>query len=85
MLYTLRKLIYQKYGEQKFALGCELVSRWVNFELRGISPKRVNRWTQQRVVDLCNAESGTNISFYYEEAEALRQLFGLQSINQLYN
>lgn len=84
-IYTLRQLMYQKYKEKKFALGCELVARWVNFELRDIPVKRIPRWTQQHVVDMCNQYTIHSRSFYYEEAEALRKIFGLSNINQLYN
>jgi hypothetical protein len=82
-VYTLRHLIYQKYGEQKFALGCELISRWVKFELRGLDKKLISKWTPEKVNHLCNATK-LNSDLVYEEAEALRQIFGLSSINQLY-
>jgi hypothetical protein len=32
--YRLRQLIIEKYGEDKFETGCELVARWVTHELR---------------------------------------------------
>ena len=83
-VYTLRQLMYKKYTEAKFATGCEIVARWVNFELHDVPAKKFQRWTQQHVVDLCNQIRSPTHEFYYEEAEALRQIFGLQTINQLY-
>jgi hypothetical protein len=39
LYYRLRELIYAKYSPQKFATGCELVARWVNFEIKDIPKK----------------------------------------------
>lgn len=91
-VYTLRSLIYTKYGEQKFALGCELVARWVKFEMRGCEKLQQRRcWSQELVLILCNLShaswlynANTEQWLSFEEAEALRQLFGLPTINQLY-
>lgn len=78
--YRLRHLIYQKYGEDKFALGCELVARWVRLDIDSSGV----RWTAPMVLQLCNATTKSNYPLYPNEGEALRRLFGLNSIEELF-
>ena len=81
--YRLRELIYQKYGESKFALGCEIVGRWVTYDTKDIHSSRIKLWTADYVNKMCNTSTGSNLT--YEEAESLRQLFGLKTIEDLYH
>ena len=74
--------MYKKYGAAKFSVGCIMIANWVNFELRNIPVSKVKKWNAGKVNQMCNALSEE--SMVYEEAEALRQIFGLQSINDLY-
>lgn len=81
--YRLRELIYQKYGEAKFALGCEIVGRWVSYDTKDIRSGKVKKWDADYVQLMCNTVTGSNMT--YEEAESLRQLFGLLTVDDLYN
>lgn len=81
--YRIRELIYAKYGESKFALGCEIVGRWVRYDTKDIQSGKINEWNAEYVQQMCNTVTGSNMT--YEEAESLRQLFGLSSVDDLYN
>lgn len=81
--YRLRELIYLKYGEAKFALGCEIVSRWVSYDIKDIRSGKLKKWNADHVQLMCNTVTGSNMT--YEEAESLRQLFGLSTVDDLYN
>ena len=72
--------MYVKYGIQKYAIGCEIVARWVNHDIRGT---KLQPWTADYTDWVCNTYNPVAIVF--EEAEALRVLFGLNSINDLYS
>jgi hypothetical protein len=76
--YRLQQLIYQKYGIDRYALGCEIVARWVQFETRD------KQFTMEWIAAVCNAKDISEVDLYEPEAEALRQLFGLQSTEELY-
>lgn len=78
-LYSLRELMYAKYGESRFALGCEIVARWVSVE-RGVK----TLWDAEKVLKMCNTGASWSLPLYPAEAEALRKLFGLASTEQLY-
>ncbi len=67
----LKELIVQKYGEEKFAFACEIVSQWVMFECKG------HTWfTPEKVQQLCCARSESEIIIFPEEWNALHRLFG---------
>lgn len=78
----LRELMYAKYGEAKFALGCEIVSRWMLFSLRA-RPCLGQIWTAGYVLDICNLIN-TSPTLTVFEGEALRKLFGLPTTDDLY-
>jgi hypothetical protein len=78
MKYTLKQLLYEKYGEERFSIACEITARWVQFETKN---KHFNvEWIQQ----LCNACDISEVEIYSPAAEALRKLFGLKTIDELY-
>ncbi|MDP1763450.1 MAG: hypothetical protein Q8L07_06125 [Sediminibacterium sp.] len=70
--------MYKKYSVQKFALGCEIVARWVRHATGN------SIWTSIRVEMMCNITYSMQLPLFKEEAEALRKLFGLQSITELF-
>jgi len=72
--------MYVKYGIQKYAIACEIVARWVNHDIRGT---KLQPWTASYTDWVCNTCKPVAIGF--EEAKALRVLFGLNSINDLYS
>lgn len=76
-IYTIQQLIIAKYGQEKFALGCEFVARWLNTCKQGY-------WCGNDILTMC-----TTADYQFKllpiEAEELRKLFGLQSIEQLYS
>lgn len=75
-MYSLKSLMYKKYGEEKYALACEIVSRWVRFETKDARHNSI--W----VNDMANATS--NFELTMDVAEALRKLFGLKSTEELF-
>jgi len=73
--YCLSKLIVEKYGYAKYAIGCEIVARWVTHDTK-------ENWTLEKVLSMCSTEQGLPLT--PAEAEALRRLFGLKSIMDIY-
>lgn len=77
-IYKTKQLMCEKYGEDRFALACEIVSRWLLF------------YTKKKVYDsiwverMCNAHKYSEIELTHEVAEALRKLFGLKSYEELF-
>lgn len=71
--YKLRQLIYNKYGEEKFAIGCKIVARWVSFETKtNVSAQKVLAW--------CNKKNWEDAPFMvYIEFKALSRLFNLNN------
>ncbi len=49
-IYRIKELIYEKYGEHRFALGCEIVARWMAFETK-------KPWTHHDVLSLCHCDN----------------------------
>ena len=45
---SLRVLMYEKYGEDRFALACEIVSRWMRFETKD------DMYSMEWVQKMCN-------------------------------
>jgi Fe2+ or Zn2+ uptake regulation protein len=77
-MYTLKKLMYEKYGEDRFALACEIVSRWVRFETKNQEHDAI--W----ICRMCNAHADSEFDLPQDVAEALRRLFGLKTIEELF-
>jgi hypothetical protein len=75
-LYGLRQLITNKYGEDKFGVGCLIVAMFVGH-------KSEHKWTRQMVEDICNSKKYDS-EITVADAERFKQLFGLHSIDQLY-
>lgn len=78
MKYTLKQLMFEKYGEDRFSLACEIVARWVQFETKQ------KHFTKEWVEKICNASDISDAEIYMPAAEALRRLFGLRTIEQLF-
>jgi hypothetical protein len=78
MKYTIKQLMYEKYGEEKFAVACEIVGRWVQFETKN------KFFNADWILKLCNAGEMTEVEMYEPAAEALRKLFGLKTIDELF-
>jgi hypothetical protein len=70
--------MYDKYGEDRFAIACEIVSRWVTFETKN------KHFTAEWVQTLCNANELDQSDLYKPAAIALCRLFGLKNFDQLY-
>jgi hypothetical protein len=82
-LYRLRQLIYGKYGEEKFALGCEITARWVAFETRRpCKMEDVQFWcnvlTQEITTD-------AHLPIAIPQMRAIMQLFGITNELELFN
>ena len=73
-----RQLIYSKYGEEKFAVACLIVSMFVGF-------KSKHKWTPEKVRLLCHPKPNLSTSICLADVNALKQLFGHQQINQLFS
>lgn len=71
----LKELIEEKYGIGKFVFGCEMVARFLSFDLKQkIKPKNV-----QKIV-----EHKAHTNLLQEEEEALRSLFKLKTVEELF-
>jgi len=79
MKYAIKQLLYKKYGEEKYAIACEISARWVAFETKNKNYKLEN------ILLLCNASKDSDCEMSYQEALALKKLFGLKTIEELYN
>ncbi len=76
--YALRTLIKEKYGADKFMLGCGLVAKWLN-------TLPANFYNAGDISNICAIENIKGFApFEIEEMELLRQLFGLQTIEELF-
>lgn len=94
-IYKLRDLINDKYGEDRFVLGCEITARWVTIETdQPCSTEDVQQWSDLTVEDSKEhynslmSEATVPLTHKFltvDHAEALRQLFGLQSSRDLFN
>jgi hypothetical protein len=78
-VYTLKQLMYDKYGEERFAIACEIVARWIKFETKKEQYDAI--W----VNSMCNAHADSEFELFEDVAEALRRLFGLESFAELFN
>lgn len=80
--YRLRQLIYGKYGEDRFALGCEITSRWVAFETgKKCSMEDVQYWCNL-LADEIQVHQSTPITV--SQLKALQQLFGVANKLELF-
>ena len=79
MKYTLKKLMYEKYGEDRFAVACEIVARWVQFDTKN------KNFSKELIEKVCNANDTDEIELSLQEEESLRRLFALNTTDQLYN
>jgi hypothetical protein len=82
--YTLKQLMLQKYGAEKFAIGCVIVATWVNGGKGSEFKKNLKgSWLCYTVEHLCNTtEEFPALTVF--DVEKLRQLFGLKSIAELF-
>lgn len=78
-VYTIKQLMFNKYGEDRFALACEIVARWVQFETKN------KEYDAHFICRLANAHADSEFDMPYEVEEPLRQLFGLKTTDLLYN
>ena len=69
----IRELLLNKYGEDKILLGCEIVTSWVSHEIKD------ERFSQDDVFLLIDGKQMTE-----PVAEALRKLFGLKNMADLF-
>lgn len=77
--YRLKELIIEKYGEEKFDVGCELVARWLSFATK----EKVNEgWLEV----MCDRTDQPDMYFQFtgDQAHALKQLFKLNTFSELY-
>lgn len=82
-LYRLRQLIYGKYGEQRFALGCEITARWVAFETH-------KPCTMEDVQFWCNVLSeemttDNSLPITIPQMKAIMQLFAITNELEIFN
>lgn len=77
-IYKLRQLMYKKYGKQKFAIGCEIVARWVQFETKkNITAEKVQAW--------CNKISTDDFPVMtLTDFKAISKLFSLNNNSKLF-
>ena len=75
-LYRLRELIYKKYGSKNFALGCEIVARWVAFDTK-------KTCTMETVQIWCNVLQSDPLT--KEQAISLKQFNSLSRLFALGN
>lgn len=81
--YRLRELMYSKYGKQKFATACIIVAQWINFEHRNQKP--IRKWSPDDVQRMASSTKEDSFPLTPRAAEAIRQLFGLQSTEEIFN
>jgi hypothetical protein len=74
--YRLRELIKQKYGEDKFGLGCQIVARWLNHSEGQFT------FSPQHILNISNLRFDTHL--LDRQSESLCKLFGLQRHEELY-
>ncbi len=80
--YRLRQLIYGKYGEDRFALGCEITARWVAFEThKKCTMEDVQYWCNL-LADEIQVNQSTPITV--SQLKALQQLFGVGNKLELF-
>lgn len=75
--YRLKELIIEKYGEDKFEAGCDLVVRWLRHELNAT----IN---VSEIKFMCNIDQSSTERMTYPACTSLLQLFRLQSHTELY-
>ncbi|MEA3426547.1 MAG: hypothetical protein U9R46_09895 [Bacteroidota bacterium] len=85
-VFRIRELIYLKYGEAKLATACIIIAQWVNYECRDLKDPHIRfiPWKDTTVLMLCQ-QCGQNFPMLPQEAEALRKLFGLKSIEEIFH
>jgi hypothetical protein len=77
-VFRLRELIYKKFGEEKFAIACDIVARWVRYDTK------FSQWHADTVLHMCNAVENEEFPISLDEAESLRHLFHLESVLDLF-
>lgn len=75
--YRLRQLIKEKYGEDKFSTGCQLVKQWLCHATKTF-------YIVNDIRNWCNIHNDVIHELTEQEAKALRQLFNLQRNEELY-
>lgn len=76
-IYGLRQLMYNKYGEEKFAIACVIVARFIGF-------KSQEDWRPDTILQMCNS-TACSFPVTIADGEKFKQLFGLDSTDQLFN
>ena len=71
----LRALMYEKYGEEKFAIGCMIVALFVGF-------KSSTPWDADKVQTMCN-EGMYTVDFDTGDISRFELLFGKEKIRNL--
>ena len=75
-IYGLRQLMYDKYGEEKFAIACLIVARFVGFKSDFV-------WNAETIRQMCNT-TADDVGVSISDGERFKQLFGLDSTDQLF-
>jgi len=80
LAFRLEELIVKKYGADKQEFACQIISQWLSLSCPDPpSAKRVLVWTKWPKSKVCKCPFKSCVE------ESLRQLFGLQTISELYN
>ena len=79
LLFTLKKLMDDKYGVDRFAIACEIVGRWVRFETKN------KDHDSTFIYKMATARVGDDFALTIDVAKALKRLFGLDSRVDLFN
>lgn len=77
LIYKLKELILQKYGEESFSTGCELVAQW----LRNAGE---NFWIAEDVKEMCELTKPI-MKLTFSEGMLLMQLFSLKEPEDIFN
>lgn len=87
--FRLRELICAKYGEDRFALGCEITARWLNWPYRNTARVRFTAVHIEAMCAVTNMEAlvdhGNNIpAITLADHESLSKLFNLADGMSIY-
>lgn len=86
--YRLKELIYAKYSIPKFALGCEIVARWIAFETKQpCDIEQVQYWCNVTKLEYNWVDDTPNSRYLLSasQAQAITKLFGLTNEYQIFN
>lgn len=76
--YRLRELIKNKYGEDKFNLGCQLTAQWLNGQ------QKKDWFSIATIINLASARTAEMFMLTEDQATALRKLFAIKRNEELY-